>query len=353
MAGGRILIFVTLLRLGACSLRLNDLCSTFDSRLGRCVAAESCSLIGRIQQLAPHLRSSADSFLLMHSECGSQGHRGEQLFCCPILANEEKCGTNTIANRIHGGTETEFGEHPWAVQLVYKLGGNRYQSPCSGVLISDRYVLTAAHCIESVPSSWKLVHVLVAKWGPDECVTIEEDRVCSQRYEIEQTIVHSSFDKDSISLPNDIALLKLKEAVQYGKYIRPVCLPLERSIRSLPVDKEEFTVVGWGQTDDGTKSKQLMQVVLTGKPIQDCRRVFNPRKLSITDMQLCVGGEEGKDSCRGDSGGPLMRQVRGVWYLVGVVSFGELQCGHKDHPSVYTNVAEYVDWIEDCVAESQ
>lgn len=79
MAGGRILIVVTLLRLGAYSLRLNDLCSTFDSRLGRCVAAESCNLIGRIQQLAPHLRSSADSFLLMHSECGSQGHRGEKL----------------------------------------------------------------------------------------------------------------------------------------------------------------------------------------------------------------------------------------------------------------------------------
>lgn len=79
MAGGRILIFVTLLRLGAYSLQLNDLCSTFDSRLGRCVAAENCSLIGRIQRLAPHLRSSAESFLLMHSECGSQGHRGENL----------------------------------------------------------------------------------------------------------------------------------------------------------------------------------------------------------------------------------------------------------------------------------
>lgn len=107
------------------------------------------------------------------------------------------------------------------------------------------------YCTNSINIVNSRVHVLVAKWGPDECVTIEEDRVCSRRYEIEQTIVHSSFDKDSISLPNDIALLKLKEAVKYGKYIRPVCLPMEKSIRSLPVDKEEFTVVGWGQTDDG------------------------------------------------------------------------------------------------------
>lgn len=64
-------------------------------------------------------------------------------------------------------------------------------------------------------------------------------------------MVHSNFERDSPSLPNDIALLKLKDVVNYGKYIRPICLPLEKNKQNLPVNSQEFTVVGWGQTEKG------------------------------------------------------------------------------------------------------
>ena len=73
---------------------------------------------------------------------------------------------------------------------------------------------------------------------------------------------------------------------------------------------------------------------------------FKARNVNIASTQLCAGGEFAKDSCDGDSGGPLMRQVQGSnWYLEGIVSFGN-RCGLEGWPGVYTKVSEYTDWIQ-------
>jgi secreted trypsin-like serine protease len=60
---------------------------------------------------------------------------------------------------------------------------------------------------------------------------------------------------------------------------------------------------------------------------------------------LCAGGEEGKDACTGDGGGPLVCDVNGVWQLAGVVSWG-VGCGERDVPGVYAKVSQYDDWIQ-------
>ena len=69
----------------------------------------------------------------------------------------------------------------------------------------------------------------------------------------------------------------------------------------------------------------------------------------LRDSQICAGGEKGKDSCRGDSGGPLMaehlKKRKSNWFAVGILSFGDETCGEQDSPAVYTRVAHYVDWI--------
>jgi secreted trypsin-like serine protease len=79
-----------------------------------------------------------------------------------------------------------------------------------------------------------------------------------------------------------------------------------------------------------------------------CQRAFPSKK--ITTTQICAGGEEGKDSCGGDSGGPLMKThvigKKQFWYLVGLVSYGSSNCGTKDLPGVYTRLSEYMAWIE-------
>lgn len=67
----------------------------------------------------------------------------------------------------------------------------------------------------------------------------------------------------------------------------------------------------------------------------------------ISDSQLCAGGLSGQDSCKGDSGGPLMGQVNvyNNWMALGVVSYGPSPCGTSGWPGVYTRVTAYIDWI--------
>lgn len=78
----------------------------------------------------------------------------------------------------------------------------------------------------------------------------------------------------------------------------------------------------------------------------ECVEKFSTRNINIGPSQLCAGGEFAKDSCDGDSGGPLMRKAhKQRWYLEGVVSFGN-RCGLEGWPGVYTRVADYIDWIQ-------
>lgn len=76
--------------------------------------------------------------------------------------------------------------------------------------------------------------------------------------------------------------------------------------------------------------------------LETCRENY-PQAL---DSELCAGGEEGKDSCQGDSGGCLAAaEADGYWYQYGVVSWG-YGCGSKGVPGVYARVSSFTDWIK-------
>lgn len=88
-----------------------------------------------------------------------------------------------------------------------------------------------------------------------------------------------------------------------------------------------------------------MKVHLSVDSFDSCAQVYKEPGVRLQDTQLCASERRGTGVCSCDSGGPLMVQLRGKYYLVGIVSFGPANCGLKNAPGVYTNVVKYIDWI--------
>lgn len=86
-------------------------------------------------------------------------------------------------------------------------------------------------------------------------------------------------------------------------------------------------------------------------PRENCTKVLELFGVTLGPKQICAGGENAKDTCAGDSGGPLMYFDRkhSRWVAYGIVSYGFTQCGMAGHPAVYTNVAEYIDWVHSII----
>ncbi|XP_039431833.1 CLIP domain-containing serine protease B15-like [Culex pipiens pallens] len=334
----------------AVGLKVNDTCVTPCDSPGRCVPVRNCSYALKI--VRKESPTYQDSLFLEKSRCGKD--KGLPLICCPHLLNPEDCGAS-LGNRIFGGTPTKLEEHPWAAVLMYDTARGRIIPKCGGSLINERYVLTAAHCIRNVPDRWKLHSVrfsVIDVISEVNCTTIEEEEICRQEFGVEQITVHPDYDKDSINKQHDIAIVKLAEDVTFGKYVKPICLPFDELVAEMPIEDEEFTVTGWGQTEKEILSRFQLHVEINGKSNKLCDKVFGVANVTLTENHLCVGGDAGRDSCKGDSGGPLLRLVATNWYQVGVVSFGAKRCGSEGFPGIYTNVAKYLDWISDVVNEN-
>lgn len=144
--------------------------------------------------------------------------------------------------------------------------------------------------------------------------------------------------------------MRLSQQVAYTDFIKPICLPRSTTLRNFNFDGIALDVAGWGKTENASQSNVKLKVRINGVNLNACQQVYNRQGLTLGQSQLCAGGEKGFDSCRGDSGGPIMAidttTSQPYWYLAGVVSFGPSPCAQEGWPGVYTRVSSYVDWIE-------
>ncbi|XP_013144041.1 PREDICTED: serine protease snake-like [Papilio polytes] len=257
---------------------------------------------------------------------------------------ERVTSCNHDADRlIIGGINATSGEFPHMALLGYKKHEEDIQWSCGGSIISERYILTAAHCTYSVGVG-RVKYALVGVLSRSE---ITEG---SLRYDLEMPIRHPSY-KPPLKY-HDIALLKTTTEIQLSANVVPACLHVDVS-----ADDALALASGWGYTKHrGTVSDVLQKVKLEKFSEQEClqrypgnrylRHGFDP------DTQICYGDhDESKDTCQGDSGGPLQlknQKIKCMYTVVGVTSFGS-GCGLIGQPGVYVKVTAYVPWIESIV----
>ncbi|XP_073490693.1 serine protease 33-like, partial [Aquarana catesbeiana] len=250
-------------------------------------------------------------------------------------ADSSVCGSPLVSSRIVGGTDSLDGEWPWQVALTDNELEGEYL--CGGSLISQEWVMTAAHCIHH-PIQVSNYKVYLGMYKLD---VISSHTVVAN---VSNIIVNSHFTSDGD--PGDIALVQLATPVTYTQYIMPICLP--SSTTTFPSGTECW-VTGWGTRSSGgnvVKNGILQEVMVPLIDRSTCQTYYNVGSFyTIQYDQICAGYKEGgKDSCQGDSGGPLVCKVQGVWYQVGVVSWGK-GCALYNYPGVYTQVTAYQTWI--------
>ncbi|XP_018398794.1 PREDICTED: proclotting enzyme-like [Cyphomyrmex costatus] len=238
------------------------------------------------------------------------------------------CGTTTrMKTRIAGGRPADPKEWPWMAALL-RQGAIQY---CGGVLITDRHILTAAHCVYKFNP-----RDITVRLGEYDFTKYEETRTLD--FMVSEIRIHRDFKLNTYE--NDIAIIKIHRPTVFNSYIWPICLPpIQQSF-----ENKDAVVTGWGtQYYGGPASTVLLEAAVPVWPQERCVRSFTQL---IPNTTLCAGAYEGgRDACQGDSGGPLVHQLaNGRWVNIGIVSWG-IRCGDPGYPGIYTRVSSYLDWI--------
>ncbi|XP_068943502.1 anionic trypsin-like [Petaurus breviceps papuanus] len=223
-------------------------------------------------------------------------------------------------DKIIGGYTCEANSLPYQVSL------NNGKHLCGGALISNQWVVSAAHCYKSR---------LQVRLGEHNIKVLEGNE---QFIDSEKIIRHPGYDMWTNN--NDIMLIKLKTPAVLNTRVATISLP-----KSCATAGTQCLISGWGNTlSFGYDYPDVLQCL--NAPIlsdADCKSSYPGE---ITENMVCAGFlEGGKDSCQRDSGGPMVCNGE----LQGIVSWGD-GCAQKNKPGVYIKICKYLDWIETNIA---
>ncbi|KAG7204746.1 hypothetical protein KM043_005159 [Ampulex compressa] len=226
-----------------------------------------------------------------------------------------------LSPRIIGGSAASIDNYPYQVSIHYN--GALY---CGGSIISDQWILTAAHCVYGKKAANFEIRLESSYHGKDGKLVRG----------ITTMIFHEYYDEDSHEY--DIALIKLPKPIAWSSKAKPVSLA---NPTTNPAAGSSAIVTGWGKTSVGGGASSVLQILKV--PLVDqktCQKIYQ-YKNPVTPQMLCAGYLAGnKDTCQGDSGGPLV--YNGV--QIGIVSWGA-ECARAGYPGVYARVSALRSWI--------
>ena len=225
-----------------------------------------------------------------------------------------------------GGAAVHSGAYPFVVAV-----GNVDGTYCGGTLIAPNVVLTAAHCITGKPTALQNLRVLIG--SPSlraDLATPDGVHVLG----VTAVSVHPKFSQTTMRY--DAALLVLDHAIS------GVRTPAVAD--SSPRAGSTVSAAGWGATSDdgGGMPVHLRSVVLKVGTTSSCTRGNATEGAYFAPSMLCASNP-GRDTCSGDSGGPLISTHNGHAVLVGITSFGQ-GCAEARHPGVYTRASAIHAW---------
>jgi len=277
-------------------------------------------------------------------------------------AYRQRCGRHNpggigvrIQNLDKFSGSTQFGEWPHMCAILNKsqVGGREVNLyVCGASLIAPGIVLTGAHCVNDIVN-YSNVKVRCGEWDTQQQIEPQKHVDKAAKY----ISVHPAFD--SKNLQNDFALIHLEEEFQLTQHINTMCLP-DPDLEEDSYDTENCFATGWGKDkfgSDGEYQVILKQVQMDVADHDQCEDKFQKSRLGrnfeLDDSFLCAGGQPGKDTCKGDGGGPLVCPSKsniGQYEQAGIVAWG-LGCG-SETPGVYADVSKalrFIDWATKCV----
>ncbi|XP_061786487.2 coagulation factor IXa [Nerophis lumbriciformis] len=234
-----------------------------------------------------------------------------------------------VRERIINGDEVFPGEIPWQAAL-YDARENEVF--CGGSILSERWVITAAHCL------YRSRNQFVVRVGEYDLNTPD---IKQQDYQVAEKHVYPNYNPANPG-NHDLALLHLHQPIVYSARVRPICIGPKEFTEALVKNASPATVSGWGATLRGKQADTLKKVRVPFTNRLECKRSSSHR---ITPFMFCAGYyNEVKDACQGDSGGPHANKHYGTWFLTGIVSWGE-ECARQGKYGVYTRLSFYYTWI--------
>jgi len=244
--------------------------------------------------------------------------------------------------KIMGGVKVEKDKYPWYVSV----NGN-----CGGGLISDRHVLTSAHCIpkNQDPDTMRIVlglHNLDDFWYKTQRRLEVEDYIVHEKYN------YSYFDKTTNeNIPGsfyyDIAIIKLKKSLESDfetTDLNPICLPDFDETDNLFVYGHGFQTRG----NEIVTAKHLHEASLDRVSPDECKRFWG--SMYNEDLTICtLNHKSNQNICRGDSGSPLSTKRDFRVYEVGIPSMAfPMECNVNNtlYPSGFEKVYAHLEWIK-------